>query len=138
MTGFAKWRSLLVFLAFLTAGVLGTGKAEARSPVIPGDALVPAAGFWGEEPVSPAERELLKRRYEEWRTLPPERQQQLRHRLDRLRSLPSRDQELLQERFRQWQKIPPGERLRLRRQLEQWESLSPQEQDAIRRQFPLP
>lgn len=87
------------------------------------------------ENLSPAERDRIKKQYQEWQSLPPEEKEILRHRWDQWNKLSPRQQEVYRHRYRQWQQMPPEERRRLQQDLNRWDSLSPQERDAIRRRF---
>jgi Protein of unknown function (DUF3106) len=85
--------------------------------------------------LSPAERDRMKQKYQEWQTLPPEEKEILRQRWEQWNRLSPREQELYRQRFRQWQQMSPEERRRIQQDLNRWDSLSPQERDAIRRRF---
>ena len=85
--------------------------------------------------LSPAERDRMKQKYQEWQSLPPEEKEMLRHRWDQWNKLSPREKELYRQRYRQWQQMSPEERRRLQQDLNRWDSLSPHERDAIRRRF---
>ncbi len=92
----------------------------------------------GYKKLSPEEKKMLKRKYQEWQSMPEERQQILRQRMKKWKQLPSEDRELMQERFQQWQKLPPEERERTREKLRKWNALPPEEQEQIRQKFRNP
>ena len=85
--------------------------------------------------MSPEEKEAIKKKYREWKSLPPEKQRIMRQRMDELNRMPPQKRELYQQMFRQWQNLSPGERRQLQKDLKNWEQLSPQQKDSIRRRF---
>jgi len=85
--------------------------------------------------MSPEEKRILKKRYQEWESLPEHKQQMLRHRMERYKQLPPQERERFRQRHRQLQKLPPGERYEIREKLRKWDSLSPEEQEQIRQRF---
>ena len=89
----------------------------------------------GYKKLSPEEKKMLKRKYQQWRSMPEERQQLLRQRMEKWKRLPSEDRELMQERFQQWQKLPPEERERTREKLREWNALPPEEKEQILQKF---
>lgn len=88
--------------------------------------------------LSPEEKIRLKRRYQEWESLPEEKQQMLRRRMEKYEQLPPQERERFQQRYRQLEKLPPDERYMIREKLRKWDSLSPEEQDQIRQRFRRP
>lgn len=89
----------------------------------------------GYKKLSPEEKKMLKRKYQQWRSMPEERQQILRQRMEKWKQLPSEERELMQERFQQWQKLPPEERERTREKLREWNALPPEEKEQILQKF---
>ena len=85
--------------------------------------------------LSPAERDRMKQKYQEWQTLPPEEKEKLRRRWQQWNKLSPREQQLYRQRYQQWQQMSPEDRRRLQQDLNRWDSLSPQERNAIRRRF---
>ena len=85
--------------------------------------------------LSPEEKSRLKRRYQEWESLPEEKQQMLRRRMKKYEQLPPQERERYQERYRQLEKLPPDERYMIREKLRKWDRLSPEEQEQIRQRF---
>ena len=92
----------------------------------------------GYKNLSPEEKKMLKRRYQQWQSMPEERQQLLRQRMEKWKQLSSEERELLQQRFRQWKKLPPEERERTREKLREWNALSPEEKEQILQKFRNP
>jgi len=89
----------------------------------------------GYKKLSPEEKKMLKRKYQQWQSMPEERQQILRQRMEKWKQLPSEERELMQERFQQWQKLPPEERERTREKLRKWNALPPEEKEQILQKF---
>ena len=89
----------------------------------------------GYKKLSPEEKKMLKRKYQQWQSMPEERQQLLRQRMEKWKQLPSQEQELMQERFQKWQKLPPEERERTREKLRKWNALPPDEKEQILQKF---
>jgi len=89
----------------------------------------------GYKKLSPEEKKMLKRKYQQWRSMPEERQQLLRQRMKKWKQLPSEERELMQDRFQQWQQLPPEERERTREKLRQWNALPPEEKERILKKF---
>jgi hypothetical protein len=85
--------------------------------------------------LSPAERDQMRQKYQEWQSLPPDEKERLRQRWQQWNKLSPREQQLYRQRYRQWQQMSPEDRRRLQQELNRWDSLSPQERDAIRRRF---
>lgn len=85
--------------------------------------------------LSPAEKARLKKKAEEWKSLPLEKQKELRQKMKELEAMPAEARKLYQQRFKQWQKLPPGERNTIRKKLENWNRLSNEEKESIRRRF---
>jgi len=85
--------------------------------------------------MSPEEKTMLKKRYQEWESLPEHKQQMLRRRMEKYKRLPPQERERFQQRHRQLQKLPPDERYRIREKLQKWDRLSPDEKEQIRQQF---
>ena len=85
--------------------------------------------------LSPEEKIRLKRRYQEWESLPEEKQQMLRRRMEKYEQLPPQERERFQQRHRQLQKLPPDERYMIREKLQKWDRLSPDEKEQIRQRF---
>ena len=85
--------------------------------------------------MSPEEKTMLKKRYQEWESLPEHKQQMLRRRMKKYEQLPPQERERFQQRHRQLQKLPPDERYRIREKLQKWDRLSPDEKEQIRQQF---
>lgn len=85
--------------------------------------------------MSPEEKTILKKRYQEWESLPEYKQQMLRHRMEKYKQLPPKERERFQQRHRQLQKLPPDERYEIREKLRKWDSLPPEEQEQIRQRF---
>ena len=85
--------------------------------------------------MSPEEKRILKKRYQEWESLPEYKQQMLRHRMEKYKQLPPQERERFQQRHRQLQKLPPDERYKIREKLRKWDSLPPEEQEQIRQRF---
>jgi hypothetical protein len=85
--------------------------------------------------LSPAERDRMRQKYQEWQTLPPEQKEMMRKRWQQWNKLSPQDQQLYRQRYQQWQQMSPEDRRRLQQDLNRWDSLSPQERDAIRRRF---
>jgi len=88
--------------------------------------------------LSPKEKTMLKKRYQEWESLPEHKQQMLRRRMEKYKQLPPQERERFQQRHRQLQKLPPDERYRIREKLQKWERLSPDEKEQIRQRFRKP
>lgn len=88
---------------------------------------------------SPQEQAEIKRKREEWESLPPERKKELRQRMEHLRRLPPEDRELFRRRFNQWQRLSPKERRGIRQDLKRLDKLPEQERkeklEKIRRKF---
>jgi hypothetical protein len=85
--------------------------------------------------LSPEEKTMLKRRYQEWESLPEYKQQMLRRRMKKYQQLPPRERERFKQRHRQLQQLPPDERYNIREKLQKWDRLSPEEQEQIRQRF---
>ena len=85
--------------------------------------------------MSPEEKSMLKKRYQEWESLPEHKQQMLRRRMEKYKRLPPQERERFQHRHRQLQKLPPDERYRIREKLQKWDRLSPDEKEQIRQRF---
>ena len=85
--------------------------------------------------MSPEEKRILKKRYQEWESLPEYKQQMLRHRMEKYKQLPPQERERFRQRHRQLQKLPPEERFMIREKLRKWDSLPPEEQEQIRQRF---
>ena len=85
--------------------------------------------------MSPEEKTMLKKRYQEWESLPEYQQQMLRRRMEKYKQLSPQERERFRQRHRQLQKLPPDERHRIREKLRNWDSLSPEEQEQIRQRF---
>ncbi len=85
--------------------------------------------------MSPEEKRILKKRYQEWESLPEYKQQMLRHRMEKYKQLPPQERERFRQRHRQLQKLPPEERYKIREKLRKWDSLPPEEQEQIRQRF---
>jgi len=85
--------------------------------------------------MSPEEKRILKKRYQEWESLPENKQQMLRHRMEKYKQLPPQERERFRQRHRQLQKLPPDERYKIREKLRKWDSLPPEEREQIRQRF---
>lgn len=85
--------------------------------------------------MSPEEKAMLKKRYQEWESLPEHKQQMLRRRMEKYKRLPPQERERFQQRHRQLQKLPPDERYMIREKLQKWDRLSPDEKEQIRQRF---
>ena len=85
--------------------------------------------------MSPEEKRIIKKRYQEWESLPEYKQQMLRRRMEKYKQLPPQERERFRQRHRQLQKLPPEERYKIREKLRKWDSLSPEEQEQIRQRF---
>jgi len=85
--------------------------------------------------LSPEEKTMLKRRYQEWESLPEYKQQMLRRRMKKYQQLPPRERERFKQRHRQLQQLPPDERYNIREKLQKWDRLSPEEKEQIRQRF---
>lgn len=85
--------------------------------------------------LSPEEKTMLKRRYQEWESLPEHKQQMLRRRMKKYQQLPPQERERFKRRHRQLQQLPPDERYKIREKLQKWDRLSPEEQEQIRQRF---
>jgi len=88
--------------------------------------------------LSPEEKTMLKKRYQEWESLPEHKQQMLRRRMEKYKQLPPEERERFQQRHRQLQKLPPDERYMIRKKLQKWDRLSPDEKEQIRQRFRNP
>ena len=88
--------------------------------------------------LSPEEKSMLKKRYQEWESLPEHKQQMLRRRMKKYEQLPPQERERFKQRHRQLQKLPPDERYRIREKLQKWDRLSPDEKEQIRQRFRNP
>ncbi len=88
--------------------------------------------------LSPEEKTRLKRRYQEWESLPEQKQQMLRRRMKKYEQLPPQERERFKQRHRQLKKLPPDERYMIREKLRKWDRLSPEEQEQIRQRFRRP
>ena len=88
--------------------------------------------------LSPEEKRMLKKRYQEWESLPEHKQQMLRRRMKKYEQLPPQERKRFKQRHRQLQKLPPDERYRIREKLQEWDRLSPDEKEQIRRRFRNP
>ena len=88
--------------------------------------------------LSPEEKTMLKRRYQEWESLPEHKQQMLRRRMKKYEQLPPQERKRFKQRHRQLQKLPPDERYRIREKLQKWDGLSPDEKEQIRQRFRNP
>jgi hypothetical protein len=85
--------------------------------------------------LSPEEKTMLQRRYQEWESLPEYKQQMLRRRMKKYQQLPPQERERFKQRHRQLQQLPPDERYKVREKLQKWDKLSPEEQEQIRQRF---
>jgi len=85
--------------------------------------------------LSPEEKTMLKRRYQEWESLPEYKQKMLRRRMKKYQQLPPRERERFKQRHRQLQQLPPDERYNIREKLQKWDRLSPEEKEQIRQRF---
>jgi hypothetical protein len=85
--------------------------------------------------LSPEEKKMLQRRYQEWESLPEHKQQMLRRRMKKYEKLSPPERERFKQRHRQLQQLPPDERYRIREKLQKWDRLSPDEKEQIRQQF---
>ena len=85
--------------------------------------------------LSQEERKQLRRKYDEWQSLPPEEKRNLRNRMRQWNQMSPQQRQQYQRRHHQWQQLSPQERKQLRRKLDQWDRLSPEERETIRRQF---
>lgn len=92
----------------------------------------------GYKKLSPEEKEMLKKRYQEWESMPEERQEVLRRRMKKWKQLSPAERQVLQQRFQQWQKLSPEERKRTREKLQEWDRLAPGEKDQILQKFREP
>ena len=88
--------------------------------------------------LSPEEKTMLKKRYQEWELLPEQKQQMLRRRMEKYKQLPPQERERFQQRHRQLQKLPPDERDMIREKLQKWDRLSPDEKEQILQWFRSP
>lgn len=85
--------------------------------------------------LSPEEKTMLQRRYQEWESLPENKQRMLRRRMKKYQQLPPQERERFKQRHRQLQQLPPDERYKVREKLQKWDRLSPEEQEQIRQRF---
>lgn len=85
--------------------------------------------------LSPDKKAELKKRYEEWRSLPKEEKEKIRKRKEMWNKMNHQEKKHYQRRHKQWKKMKPEVRKRLRNKLEQFENLSPKEQHRIRQIF---
>jgi Protein of unknown function (DUF3106) len=85
--------------------------------------------------MSPEEKTMLEKRYQEWESLPEHKQQMLRRRMEKYKRLPPKERERFQQRHRQLKKLPPDERYKIREKLQKWDRLSPDEKEQIRQRF---
>ncbi|MFO7553809.1 MAG: DUF3106 domain-containing protein [Desulfobacterales bacterium] len=88
--------------------------------------------------LSPEEKGKLKKRYQEWESLPEEKQQMLRRRMEKYEQLPPQERERFRQRYQQLKELPPDERHMIREKLRKWDRLPPQEQEQIRQKFRRP
>jgi hypothetical protein len=88
---------------------------------------------------SPEDQAEIKRKREEWESLPPERKKELRQKMEHLKRLPPEDRKLFRRRFNQWQRLSPEERRGIRQDLKRLDKLPEQERkeklEKIRRKF---
>lgn len=88
--------------------------------------------------LSPEEKMMLRKRYEEWQSMPQERRKILRNRMKKWKHLPPAEQELFQQRFRKWKRLSPEEKEMMRERIRRWDTLSPAEKEQIRQKFHNP
>jgi hypothetical protein len=85
--------------------------------------------------LSPEKKEMLKKRYQEWESLPEYKQKMLRRRMKKYKQLLPQERERFKHRHRQLHKLSPNERYMIREKLQKWDSLSPDEKEQIRKRF---
>jgi hypothetical protein len=85
--------------------------------------------------LSPEEKMMLKKRYEEWQSMPQEKRKILRNRMKKWKHLPPQEQKLFQQRYQKWQKLSPKEKEMIRERIRKWDTLSPAEKEQIRQRF---
>lgn len=81
------------------------------------------------------QRKRLNKRFQQWRSMPPEHREDLRRRFEQWRNLPPQERDLYRRRFEQWRRLSPEEQRLYRQKLTNPERLSPQEREEIRRRF---
>ncbi len=84
---------------------------------------------------SPKQKAGLKKKIQEWKSLPAKKQKNLRRRMDQFKKLSPEDRRLYQKRYDQLKELSPPERRSIRKKLKKPHSLSPREKDEIRRRF---
>lgn len=117
------------FLENLTPGSFSpsASKLYARRPDDREKSANPFSAFSGPPKAGP--------QYWEWQSLPPQEKDVFRRRMEEYRNLPSQQQQLYRQRWQQWQQIPPEERRRVESDLQRWNELSSEQREAIRRLF---
>jgi len=115
-----------VIIGLITASMVIGGLAGAV------DAELPLRAPWARSELSPREREMLKQRYERFKSLPPEKQEQIRARFRQFVRLSPEKREALRWRLEAFRNLTPEERERLRKLHERWRRMPPERRERIR------